>query len=413
MRLRHPLHIAARDAASTMRTATYAALFLSPLLLALLLAFLVLAASVMLSVLQALAPGEAPTGHGVAALVFPATFDKARRSQVDDILQHLREVAGHEPEEARLLRRFIRFVKGVSGAEQAEQRTGRTAALRVQPVRGTVETARSLVPKTYDAAIVLHPLDDVRVRYEIVSDRALLYSRTAGRLLGRAVDSYNGHQRLRQMTEGGRTVRVVDASTGRKRLWVVRTLLYGLMVGLALVYHSVGMQSVAGVLAGEREARTLDVLLSLPVTWREVMWGKILGIVGVTALPTLFWDLILGTLVRTLFQVTLHLGPVFLVILAVLTFLTSIGCAVSATSRTTTVARNRLGMVNLSLFFLASIALAAAAFLRPWAGRVALLWVREAASPTVPWIPALMASGILIAATLLVVEFGIRVARRF
>ncbi len=432
MRLPRAFRIARHDAAVTMRTWTYAGLVLAPVLLGILLAFLVAIASFMMIVLQMVAPEESPTGHRVAAVVVPEGLDSAQKALVDDLVEQLRAAGKREAASERMLRQFARFALSAGGRLEVENRPGTPAladttpsqddaassptmfaALRVERLEARdVSTRRTLVPGTYDAALLLDDFGPEQVRYEIVSDPALVYSRAAARRLEAGIEAFNGRRRLRRMSDRGWTIVVADARTEPPDPWLVKLLLYLAMTGLAIVYHSVGMQSVASVLAGEREARTLDVLLSLPLTWRTVLWGKTLGILAATTLPTLAWSAVLTHAARKALGIDLSPAPVLAVIVSGLALLTAAGCVVSATSSSTIVAKNRLGVVNLVLFLLGTTAVAVAVAFRPRVGRMlgtALAAGYRAGDLSLAAIALTLA---LLAGTAIVVELGARLARK-
>lgn len=202
------------------------------------------------------------------------------------------------------------------------------------------------VPGTYDVALRLEPARDGSLRYELEQEPGLLYSRLMARRVQSRLEAFNlerGKNAPRQLRE----VRVQERRVGPPDLWGVRALLLLAALGLAFTYHSVGVQSVASVLAGERDARTLDTLLSLPITRRQILYGKLLGLLLTSALPTLFWSGMLWGPMALLFGVTLPYVPLCVLLVSLLALLMASGCAVSAASPDVMSAKNRLGMTNL------------------------------------------------------------------
>lgn len=370
--------LALRDAGEILRSRTYLGLFFAPLLLVGLLGLLVLVVTAMLVAIQLATPSQegSPLGHDKIAVVLEATDYPRRVPYMEELVQFLREEPPAPPEEARLFRRFVRFLSAAREASEGHPVAGEGAAQGLSTgavMPGAVSSGegggvpaeelgslltlevitdqawnrvKQQVPSTYDVALRLEPARDGSLRYELEQEPGLLYSRLMARRVQSRLEAFNlerGKNAPRQLRE----VRVVERRVGAPDLWGVKALLLLGAFGLAFTYHSVGVQSVAGVLAGERDARTLDTLLSLPITRRQILYGKLLGLLLTSALPTLFWSGVLWVPMALLFGVTLPYGPLCVLLVSLLALLMASGCAVSAASPDVMSAKNRLGMTNL------------------------------------------------------------------
>lgn len=370
--------LALRDAAQVMGSRTYLGLFFAPLLLLLLLGFLVVSVTVMLVAIKVATPPDkgSPLGHDKIVVVTPAHLDGQARKQLDAALAYLQQAPHAAPEEARLFQRFVTFLRDsrpmpgrllpsdqhspITGGEGASSAppddaaavtaptsvvTGEALAMDVMPGADWTAVAAQ-IPEQYDVGLSLIPGDDGQLQYAIASDPALLFSRLMQRRVEGLIEEYN--LSLGRQTPSVRVPLVIqDRVVGGPDLWLVRSLLLLAGFGIAFMYHSVGVQSVAGVLAGERDARTLDILMSLPITRRQILYGKLLGLLMTTAAPTLFWSGVVWIPAWWAFGIHLPYLPLIVLQLALLVTLMASGCAVSAASPDLMTAKNRLGMTNL------------------------------------------------------------------
>ena len=120
-------------------------------------------------------------------------------------------------------------------------------------------------------------------------------------------------------------------------------------LGVAYTYHGVAVQSVAGLLAGEREQRTLDVILTLPITRAQLVWGKLLALTMAILTPSALWVL-LGVLMGWwILGIWASFGALVLLGGALVLPLTAVGCTISATAPSVLAAQNRLGFANLGV----------------------------------------------------------------
>lgn len=397
------MRLAWRDASQIMGSRVYLALFFAPLLMVLLLGFLVLSVTAMLVAIKLATPPEqgSPLGHDRIVVLVPAHPSPDEKAVLDRTLAYLKGAHPAAPEEARLFQRFLTFLKEARNAPEAASPTdagspsmagasvgtlpedgavalpppvaplksepGGVPGIRsgsnppdsgTEPISGndslqmdirtsdTWETIRSQVPDTYDLGLRLEVTPEGMVRYSVASDPGLLFSRLMQKRVEALIEEYN-LELGRATPTAHLALTLTEQPTSTPDLWLVRSLL--LMAGLsfAFLYHSVGVQSVAGVLAGERDSRTLDVLVSLPITRRQILYGKVLGLLCTTALPTIFWSSVVWVPAWLFYGIRLPMGPLWLLQLALLVALMSSGCAVSAASPDLVTARNRLGMTNL------------------------------------------------------------------
>lgn len=409
--------IARHDAWETMRSWTYLMLVLAPLLLTLLLAFLVLSVAILLSLLQVAAPEGAPLGHNLVAVSLEPGADEASRATFDRLVVHLKEAAVSSPREARIARRFTRFLReathpglgsrGTSGAPSPLQQQGLNLEVTTDTPWSAIKTR---VPDQIDAALFLRPAGPGQVAFEIQYEPALLYSRTMERRLQDRVASFNA--KVIAVGKGALSIAVLDRPEVPPDLWLLRALVVAASFGLAFLYHSVGVQSVAGVLAGERESRTMEILLSLPITRRQVLYGKLGGLVLTTALPTLAWSALIWIPLKLAWGITLPYLPLSILIVATLVCLTATGCAVSAASPNTMVAKNRLGSVNMAIFLVSGAVMGLPSALwpdraHPLAGLLKLATHGEEAYGQV----ALLTMGILVVAAA-ILELGLIAFKR-
>ena len=370
--------LALRDALQVMSSRTYLGLFFAPLLLVLLLGFLVVSVTIMLVAIKVATPADkgSPLGHDKIIVVIPAQLEGAGRSQLEAALAYLQKAPPAAPEEARLFQRFVTFLKdsrSLTGIpESSVERppasatagalTGTTSATAVPPGSAPLATGDALVmdvkpgadwssvaaqiPDTYDLGLSLSVGADGQLTYAVASDPALLFSRLMQRRVEGLIEEYN--LSLGRQTPSARVPLVIhDQVAGAPDLWLVRSLLLLAGFGITFMYHSVGVQSVAGVLAGERDARTLDILMSLPITRRQILYGKLLGLLVTTAAPTVFWSAVVWIPAWLGFGIRLPYLPLVLLQLALLITLMASGCAVSAASPDLMTAKNRLGITNL------------------------------------------------------------------
>lgn len=115
----------------------------------------------------------------------------------------------------------------------------------------------------------------------------------------------------------------------------------------------VGLGATAHAFTQERESRTLDVLLTTPLTAREIVWGKFMGALRRQwFLPTvvLVHLLLSGVLAAGVHIVAVfHVGAIFLVTLA---FLSAVGVWMSAISKKTTGAGVRTALIAMGFWVL-------------------------------------------------------------
>jgi len=414
------LRIAWRDASDIMRTRTYVLLVLSPLLLVLLVAMLVVVATAALTIIQLTAPEGAPLGHDRAAVMLSPGADEAAQARFNALIDHLRKEAPSSPEEARIARRFARFLfdarqweAGIrpSLGEDVVGALSTLQGLNVDITGEDWEHIRGQVPGTFDAAVRFTATASGALRYELALDPALLYSRTMQRRLEDRISSFNTAQREARLPTPAIAVTLQDVRGEAPDLWLVRAVAVLVSLGLAFLYHSIGVQAVAGLIAGERESRTLEVLLSLPITRRQILYGKLLGLVVTTAFPTLLWSLALWLpLARA--GITLPYLSLILLLVTLLAFLSSAGCAISAASSSSLAAKNWLGTTNMVLFGVGAGLVALPSAWWPTSEHPLSLVFRVATGAPGTGPLVIVLAGILIGLTLLVLEAGLTVFRR-
>lgn len=115
----------------------------------------------------------------------------------------------------------------------------------------------------------------------------------------------------------------------------------------------VGLGATAHAFTQERESRTLDVLLTTPLTAREIVWGKFMGALRRQwFLPTvvLVHLLLSGVLAAGVHIVAVfHVGAIFLVTLS---FVSAVGVWMSAISKKTTGAGVRTALIAMGFWVL-------------------------------------------------------------
>lgn len=113
----------------------------------------------------------------------------------------------------------------------------------------------------------------------------------------------------------------------------------------------VGLGAAAHAITQERESRTLDVLLTTPITASEIIWGKFVGALRRQwFLPAIVMGhlLLSGVFAAKVPPVALiHVGVIFVVILA---FLSAVGVWMSVLSKKTTGAGVRTALIALGLW---------------------------------------------------------------
>lgn len=433
--------VASQDARTVMGSRTYLGLFFAPLLLVLLLGLLVFVVTAMLVAIKLATPEEesSPLGHDRIAVVLDAKGNAQQQGELEEILRFLRAEPPAAPEEARLFRRFIRFLReaqadaqtqaaqGVPEIHPSEVETAMPSPTSVSTAQKAVQDQedekgallkiesfqpkdwvglKSKVPETYDLALLLEPGESAQFRYRIVSEPGLLYSRLMERRIESRIEEYN-HAVGRKQPSELVPLAVHDRPVGPADLWMVRTLLLLAGFSLAFMYHSVGVQSVAGVLAGERDARTLDVLLSLPITRRQILYGKLMGLLLTTATPTLFWSIVVWAPAALGFGISLPYGPLALLIVALLALLTSTGIAVSASSPDLMSAKNRLGMTNLLSMTVGGLLLAVPSSAWPVGWHPLTLLLRGADGGWMAWLLILPLTFLLLMLMAVILELGL------
>ena len=202
-----------------------------------------------------------------------------------------------------------------------------------------------LVPKEYDAALMLTAIAPGRARYRIAWDPASPTSNSMRELVEQRIARF---VQARRDASPGRALSMAleDHVPAEPDFWLVKVGALLMFAALLMTYQSIGIQAATGLLAGEREARTLEVLLSLPVTLRQVLWAKLVATVVAAMLPVVFWGLWPWLLLRWL-GIDFPIASVAVLAAAVLTFECSIACGVSASSPTTAIAARRLSVANL------------------------------------------------------------------
>lgn len=457
--------IARRDAGMLLRSSTWLGLCLAPLLLVLLLGGLLLAVVILLVGLKLVMPegGDGALGTNLVAVVVERPLDPAEerllRQQLDQVV--LPTLASSEeaiPNEARLFQRGMEFVRALreqaqAGAAPVASQAGRNAgqnhdtskadevsALATSasapggaspaPEGSTPAAASSPkasqdggielklfwdgdfariateVPDTYDVALRIMSAPEGGLSVTFRSDSGLLSSRVMERRLKDRMLEVNA-KLTEPIRSGIPELQIEDAKMGPMDPWLLTALGVLVALGFVFMYHSVAAQAVAGVLAGERDQRTLDVLLSLPLTRRHILYGKLLGLLIIAALPALFWSAVWWVPAIGLLRLPLPWGlPVLM--LSLQAFLMATGVAVSASSPDLPTARNRLGMVNLSILVISGFVLALPA--------VVTLAVPSPLSWLIAQIHAggvsgnlalLEAAGVLVASTGVILEIGL------
>lgn len=126
------------------------------------------------------------------------------------------------------------------------------------------------------------------------------------------------------------------------------------VIGIGIVLSLiVGTGAAAHAITQERESRTLDVLLTTPLTAREIIWGKFVGALRRQwFLPSvvLVHLLLSGVFASKIPLVAMfHVGAIFLVTLS---FLSAVGVWMSVVSKKSTGAGVRTALVALALWVL-------------------------------------------------------------
>ena len=362
MNWRAVARMARHDAFASMRTRTWILFSLAPLLMALLVGVFVVAASMILVAIEVVAPEQGPAGHGVALVGVSSAAEARHAETIDALVDVLQRDIQRPPEDVERLSAFMRFLERAARVHRAPSASsgssdhGQFASARLGGIRlrvlGHVDAAvvRGLVPGRFDAALFLDVDEQGDMVYSLVSDPSLLFSRSMRRRLEEGIDAFNRLPVGESSVSPSAGLTVIDRVRGPIDLRFIRVLLGLATMAIVFLYYSIGAQALAGVFAGEREARTLEVVLSLPLGLRDVLYAKTVGVVIPMALPALFW----GGLLWIGADVTFGIAPPWvgfpLFVVTLLFLLTSVGTAVSALSETSTVARHRLGLINLGGF---------------------------------------------------------------
>lgn len=434
--MRPIFRIGLRDAAAIMRSSTWLGLFLAPLLLALLLLGLILAVVVLVVALKVLLPEGEDTalGHNRVAVVLRLPAEPERRAevraQVDaEILPALAADQTDLPQEAQLFKRGISFIRALRQAQSNGSATGVDSAPPVSNLPpesaqnesdaqarnttqfelfpdGDWEKVSAQVPDRFDLALHITPEAEGTLNYELRADAGLLASRVMER---RIRDRLIALERRSEASTDPRQVqvRVLDQVSSVPDPWLFSALAALAALGLVFMYHSVAAQAVGSVLAGERDQRTLDVLLSLPITRRQILYGKMMGLLVITATPACFWSLLLWIPAIVWLGLAIPWGLPALM-LSLQAFLMATGVAVSASSADLPTARNRLGMVNLALLAAGGLGLGLPSLLAGESTRTAhwLLKTVCAGGPEGALVMLSAAAGLGVA-TLLILEVGL------
>ena len=336
-----------RELRSLLSNRTYWFMVSAPLLLGGALVVILTVAALLLSVVQVAKPDSDPLGSGRVLVWVVPGLTVSQEAEVDALLAGASALES-KAEVISWIQRFriyAHLLRTGRSEVAREMKEGPERKLQLErQVHSNLDEIKAQIPRPFDAGLVLRPGPDDRVAFEIVHEPGILASRIMERRLRAAIDAWNRHGSSQVPAANVREVVAEGVET-----WPVILALLLWTVGVAYSYYGVAVQSVASVLAGEREQRTLEVLLALPVAPREIVLGKLLALTAATLIPTSFWilsgcgavSLFLGVeppTLRLLWLATCVVAP-----------LMAVACTVSATAPTTTLAKNRLGLVNLAV----------------------------------------------------------------
>jgi ABC-type transport system involved in multi-copper enzyme maturation permease subunit len=359
-------------------------------------------------------PAGQPTRDRVAMVLAPGA-DPATTAMFDDLSTYLFNDTT-PPEGAEQLQEFTDFLQvarrpfpprdfSSSRAGPApSKRFGRTLFVEVLEDAPSWKSVAALVPGEYDVALLIKALEPGRAAYRFAWDPGALHSKALRTVVEDRLQRYDRLQRDRS-PQRALSMELVDRGEEAPDFSLVRAatlLVWGLLL---MSYLTLGFQGAVSLLAGERESRTLEVLLSLPLTLRQVVYAKALALTVATSLPVLFWGALPYLVLKGL-GIPIAAPSVAVLALSALALECSLGCAVSASSPSTSVAGNRIGIANLGVGIVGAALLAL-----PGVQPVAMLMRVAAGAPGSP----LLVGGTALASlafSAAALEAGLRVMRR-